>query len=132
MIGHEFATEPSALTDLAPGEVRTVSATGGEKGQKLARFDLIPTGPLWEVAELYGIGASKYAERNWERGYEWSKSYSAMMRHLNQFWQGKNIDDGPGGTGKPHLACAIFHAMALLEFTETHPEFDDRPGTIEP
>ena len=119
------------INELAPGEERTVSATGGEKGQKLARFDLIPAGPLWKLAEIYGVGAKKYAERNWERGYEWSKSYAALMRHLNLFWQGEDIDDGPGGTGLPHLTCAAFHVFALEEFTRTHPEFDDRPGTIQ-
>ena len=44
------------------GEVRvTDPETGGQKGQKPARFDLIPPA-IWEVAELYGKGAAKYAE----------------------------------------------------------------------
>jgi hypothetical protein len=44
-------------------EVRVVDPnTGGEKGAKLARFDLLPPGPLHHVAELYGKGAQKYAE----------------------------------------------------------------------
>ena len=70
-------------------EVRTTSKTGGEKGVKLERFDLIPVGPLTELARLYGIGAKKYDDRNWEKGYEWSKSYAAMQRHANEFWAGK-------------------------------------------
>jgi hypothetical protein len=45
--------------------------TGGVKGQKLARFDLIPVNPLWELAEHFGRGAQKYADRNFERGYDW-------------------------------------------------------------
>lgn len=113
---------------MAPDEeVRSVSATGGEKGTKPARYDLIPTGPLNLVARLYGRGAAKYAERNWERGYEWSKSYAAMQRHLNQFWSGEWFDEE---MVLPHLAAAVFHAFALLEFFETHPELDDRPTTI--
>lgn len=51
-------------------EVRTTSSTGGEKGQKLERFDLIPPGPLTTLAQLYGKGALKYADHNWARGYE--------------------------------------------------------------
>lgn len=44
------------------GEVRvTDPETGGQKGQKPARFDLIPPA-IWEVAELYGKGAAKYTE----------------------------------------------------------------------
>lgn len=105
-------------------EVRTVSSTGGEKGVKLARFDLLPAGPLSTVAEHYGKGASKYEARNWERGYEWSKSFGALMRHAWAFWGGEDIDVE---TGSPHMAAVVFHALALLEFAGTHPEFDDRP-----
>jgi uncharacterized HAD superfamily protein len=119
------------------GEVRSVSSTGGEKGTKLARFDLIPAEPMWKLAELYGQGAKKYSDRNWERGYEWSKSYAAMQRHLNLFWQGIDNDEHEEScaadcvthTGLPHLVCAQWHCMALLEFGRTHPEFDDRVKT---
>lgn len=109
----------------AAGEVRVVDPkTGGEKGSKLARFDLIPAGPLWELAEHNGKGARKYADRNWERGYKWSLSYAALQRHLNQFWGGEDIDQE---TGSKHLVSAAWHCLALAEFMRTHPELDDRP-----
>lgn len=73
-------------------EERTTSSTGGQKGVKLARFDLIPAGPLQRLAEHFGKGARKYAEHNWRKGYEWSKSYSAMIRHQNEFWAGRDYD----------------------------------------
>jgi dATP/dGTP diphosphohydrolase, N-terminal len=116
-----------ASTALAArsGEVRTVDpTTGAEKGRKLARFDLIPPRPLWQVAELYGRGAKKYADRNWEKGYAWSLSYAAAQRHLSQFWAREDTDTE---LGMPHLAAAVFHILALMEFTRTHPEKDDRP-----
>lgn len=99
--------------------------TGGEKGQKLQRYDLLPTWPLRLVSEVYGVGALKYAERNWERGYDWSLSYAALQRHANQFWSGERLD---GETKCHHLASVVFHALALMEFERTHPELDDRPG----
>lgn len=104
-------------------EVRTVSVTGGEKGVKPARFDLVPIGPLTQVAQLYAKGAEKYDDHNWRLGYEWSKSYAALMRHATQFWNGENND---AETGLPHMTSVIFHAMALLEFMERFPDFDDR------
>lgn len=97
--------------------------TGGEKGQKLARFDLLPAGPLQAVAEHFGRGAAKYEDRNWERGYDWSLSFGALQRHAWAFWGGEDID---AETGSPHLAAVAFHALALLEFATTHPELDDR------
>ncbi len=116
--------EPARSDDTGTGEIRVVNdATGGEKGAKLARFDLLPTIPMWNVAEHYGRGSRKYADRNWEKGYAWSLSYAAMQRHLHQFWSGESIDEETGGH---HLAAAVFHCLALMEFERTHPELDDR------
>lgn len=97
--------------------------TGGEKEQKLERFDLMPPEALKAVSRVYGRGAAKYSPRNWERGYAWSLSYAALQRHLNAFWSGNDIDE----SGEPHLAHAAFHILALLEYAKTHPEKDDRP-----
>jgi len=108
-------------------EVRIVDPnTGAEKGRKLERFDLIPVGPLTEVARLYGAGASKYADRNWEKGYAWSLSYAAALRHITQFWDGESFDTE---TRRHHLASVIFHAMALMEYEAKSKGTDDRPLT---
>lgn len=107
------------LTD----EVRSVSSTGGEKGVKIARYDLLPSEPLRLLAEHYGKGAAKYDDNQWRRGYEFSKSYAALMRHAWQWWAGEDIDEE---TGSPHMAAVAWHAFALLEFAATHPGFDDR------
>lgn len=113
-----------------------MSTTGARKGTKLTRYDLIPAEPLRLLAEHYGKGAEKYTERNpdgsvayegarnWEKGYEWSKSFAAMQRHAWQFWSGEDIDEE---TGSPHLAAVAWHAFAMLEWATTHPDFDDRP-----
>lgn len=107
-----------------PGEIRIVNeATGGEKGSKPARFDLLPSGPLHAVAEHYGKGASKYADHNWRRGYDWSLSFAALQRHALAFWAGEDLDPE---TESPHLAAVVFHAFSLLEWASTHPELDDR------
>lgn len=110
---------------MSSAEVRSTSSTGGQKGVKPQRYDLIPAGPLRTLAELYGRGAEKYEPRNWERGYEWSKSFAALNRHLWQFWSGQELDDE---TGLPHLASVAWHAFTLLQFCAEHPEFDDRPA----
>ena len=116
--------EPERRTEYGP--------SGGEKGMKLQRYDLIPVAPLEEVAKVYGTGASKYADRNWERGYEWSKSYASLQRHVQAFWDGESIDVGTEvepGTMRHHLANTIFHAMALMEFELKGLGEDDRPSS---
>lgn len=132
-------------------EERTTSATGGQKGVKLARFDLIPTGALTELAEHFGRGARKYDDNQWRKGYEWSKSYASLVRHLNDFWSGKDYDvcsNDPEGcsmvtadgepyepiapdtcynhTGSHHMAAVAWHSFVLLTFKDEHPSHDDR------
>jgi len=109
------------------GEIRTTSSTGAAKGVKPQRYDLIPVPALDLLAELYGNGAAKYAAHNWRRGYEWSKSYAAAMRHMTRFWEGEDIDPE---MQVPHVICAAFHMFALATYLEEHPEFDDRFSTV--
>jgi len=105
------------------GEVRSVSSTGAEKGVKQARFDLIPVGALTKLAEHYGAGALKYDDNQWRKGYEFSKSYAAMMRHATQWWDGEEIDEE---LNSHHLAAVAWHSFALLTYLEENPQFDDR------
>jgi hypothetical protein len=117
-------------------ETRIVDpTTGGEKASKLARFDLVPAQPLWELAEHFGKGAKKYADRNWERGYKWSLSFTALLRHLWAWWMGEDFDNHKSScdanctthTGSHHLTAVAWHAFALREFTLRHSDKDDRP-----
>ena len=116
-------------------EVRVVNTqTGAAKGSKTARFDLIPTIPLWELAVHYGKGCKKYAARNFQRGYPWSLSIAALMRHMVQFMSGEDFDDHKPDcppdctehTGSAHLISVAWHALALRDFMIHHPEMDDR------
>ncbi|UYL86777.1 hypothetical protein SEA_ALBANESE_50 [Arthrobacter phage Albanese] len=111
------------ILSMSKSEVRSVSETGAEKGVKEARFSLIPVGPLEQVAIHFGRGAQKYEVHNWRKGYELSKSYDALQRHANAWWAGENLDPE---LGTSHLAAVAFHALAMMELMETHPEMDDR------
>ena len=110
--------------DRPTGEIRVTDPdTGAQKGSKPERFDLIPTEPEKWLARVYGMGAAKYDDHNWRKGYAWSLSYAAMMRHLNAFWSGEDLDPE---SGLPHLAHAAWHCFTLMTFMTEHPEKDDR------
>ena len=95
-------------------EIRvTDPKTGGQKGTKPARFDLIPPDFLWELAEVYGIGSLKYDDDNWLRGYEWHLSYAALQRHISKWVLGESLD---GETGRHHLAMAAWHLATLYTY----------------
>lgn len=85
----------------------------GVKGVKAARHDLVPGYPIHKMAEVFGFGTKKYADRNWEMGYDWGKSYAAAMRHLLAFWNG---EDNDSESSLPHLAHAMWHMAVLMEF----------------
>lgn len=96
------------------GEIRVTDATtGAEKGSKLARFDLIPPEALWGIAEVFGRGARKYADRNWEKGYKWGLSVAALQRHLYSWLMGESLDQE---TGAHHLLQVAWHAMVLFTY----------------
>lgn len=123
-------------------EVRVTSTSGASKGQKSARFDLIPPRVLRLLAEHYGKGAQKYApiERvdgeagapidNWRLGYNFSSSLAALHRHLNAWSAGEDIDEELDSN---HLVSVMWHCATLLEFQMTpgySEAFDDRQQPI--
>jgi Domain of unknown function (DUF5664) len=86
-------------------------------------FDCIPPYAEKMLAEVLTQGAKKYEERNWEKGMAYSKVINSLMRHLNKFRMGEDIDEE---SGLPHTAHIAINAIFLLEYGVTHPEKDDR------
>lgn len=91
------------------------------------RMDLIPVGPLRVLAGVYTVGAQKYSDRNWEKGLAYHRIYGATLRHLTAWW---GLEEKDPEDGQHHLAAAAWGIFALLEYLETHPEMDDRPGLV--
>jgi hypothetical protein len=107
----------------AKEEITTNPKTGGMKGKKDQRYDLIPWSEMDKVAELYAFGATKYADHNWRKGYEWSLSFASLIRHATAFWEGEALDPE---TGVHHMTSVVFHALALMYFEDHHADLDDR------
>ena len=102
--------------------------TGGVKGSKPERMDLIPWDAVKVISRVYNYGASKYEDpdigpHNWRRGYRWSLSYAALMRHITAWWEGEDNDPE---SGHSHLAHAAWHCLTLIWFTLHNKGKDDR------
>jgi hypothetical protein len=125
----EVVTKGGVIIPLDFGkEIRLKDeTTGGEKGSKQARPSLIPVFAQVEEAKVYGMGAEKYAAYNWRKGYPWSWSYDAMLRHLHTFWNGEDKDPE---SGLYHLAHARWHTGVLLEFLHYGLGTDDRVSAL--
>ena len=80
-----------------------------------APLSLIPPEAMNQIAEVLGFGAEKYGANNWRddaHNTQWSRSYSSLLRHLNAFWSGEDIDPE---SGLSHLAHAATQCMILMQ-----------------
>lgn len=86
-------------------------------------FTLIPPDALAYLADLFTIGARKYAPRNWERGMAYSNVMTSLDRHWNAFKSGEDRD--PEST-LYHMVHVCWNAMALLTYQLRGIGEDDR------
>lgn len=67
-----------------------------DSGEKILRPDLLWVPGLVRLAELYGKGAVKYAERNWEKAeteIERLRFRASAFRHFIQWFRGDRDED---------------------------------------
>lgn len=99
------------------------TAKGIKHDQDKLPMHLLSTTALEEVAAVLQFGADKYDQHNWRKGFVWSRTISAALRHILAFNDGEDLDPE---SGRSHVAHAMCCLMFLLEFEKTHPELDDR------
>ena len=111
-LGHE------EVESFASGAVR--SSTVGKM-----RWDLVPWEAMQEVTRVYTWGATKYADRNWEKGIPLSRMFASMMRHVIAYFMGEDVDPE---SGIHHMAHAVWNGLGILEFAlRGRADLDDRP-----
>jgi hypothetical protein len=76
------------------------------------------------VTQVFTLGAKKYGDRNWEKGMDHSRLFSAAIRHLEAYWMGEDVDEE---WGKHHLAHAGCCVLMLLASATRKIGKDDRP-----
>jgi len=113
------------MAEIIDGKITLLEGTKYDDDKSLQRYDLIPPGALRALAELYGRGAKKYDDRNWEKGIAFTRVYNAMNRHMQAWLEGEKccpID------GQHHLIAVAWNAFALYTFeqdAEMVADFDD-------
>jgi hypothetical protein len=98
-------------------------AEGVKNDQDKLPWYLLPSDAVDDVLEVLQYGATKYGDRNWERGMSWSRPFSALMRHMWSWWRGETYDQE---SGKPHLAHAACCVLFLLAYERRGVGVDDR------
>lgn len=74
---------------------------------------LIPPKATYEVAKVLTFGAKKYSPGNWKHITNLQDRYlDAALRHLNEFQQGRDMDEESGCYTLAHAICNL---MFILE-----------------
>ena len=74
------------------------------------RYDLISPFAIRRLARRCEEGATKYGDRNWEKGQPLSSYIDSLQRHLDQVKMGDTTED--------HGGAVIWNAMAFLHTQE--------------
>jgi hypothetical protein len=96
------------------------------------RIHLLPIEALLGAARAMGHGADKYGADNYRKDAAWNRYYDAVQRHMLDWQLGKEIDDGPKGSGLPIIDHAAASVLILSWLEKTGTGLDDRWFPEEP
>lgn len=112
--------------DLANWKSRNSQPPGDAKHFSIGKPELhqIPRWVLWQVAKVCMYGALKYGKWNWRLGMQWSQVLDSNQRHIDDWWEGQNLDHE---SKLHHLDHAICDLIILRWYTRHYQKGDDRP-----
>ena len=90
------------------GEGRGVRYSAGK-----LPFRLVPWDGFIEVVEVFKMGGSKYAPRNWENGLSYESTFDSLMRHAIAWYLG---EDNDWESGLHHMAHVAWNALVLVTY----------------
>ncbi len=76
-----------------------------------------------EVARVREFGAKKYSRGNWLKGFKYTRSIAAALRHIFAFSSGEDLDPESGLSHIAHAVCCLEH---LMNDFKNHKYNDDR------
>lgn len=90
------------------------------------KMALLPPKALRGIAEAFTHGEKdKYHAYNYKsgKGLDWDQPFSATLRHMEQFWDGEDVDKD---SKIHHLKCAGAGIMMLIDLVESNIGKDTR------
>ncbi len=116
--GFETFNRNQPQTSLNPPEIGGIKHDNGKPD--LSHISLLL---VEEVARVREFGAKKYSRGNWLKGFKYTRSIAAALRHIFAFSSGENLDPESGLSHIAHAVCCLEH---LLNDIKNHPLNDDR------
>lgn len=119
--------------EVSPEEAKKQRETTGLRyNEDKPRLSLVSPWALEGLAAVLTYGEKKYTTEtqsgahNWRKGLSWMETIDSLERHLIDFKKGIDTDDGPKGSGLPHIDLLACNAMFLSEFQKLGRGTDDR------
>ena len=84
--------------------------------QEKIRLELIPPEFLNATGRGLTYGARKYASGNWATGdgFDWSRLYGGLLRHLTAWNSGEDVDPESGNHHLDHACCMLAFLVAHI------------------
>jgi hypothetical protein len=116
----------------------TEKGNGLRYNQGKLRYDLVHPKAHADMVEVLTYGVTKYADRNWQKGFSWNSVIASAKRHLSAIEAGEDYDYDPNcqgcidgyctkHSGKLHIANLACNVHFLNAFYYDFPQGDDRP-----
>lgn len=120
---HYYQPNNGIITDNIIKEEHSTGANKDTAGK--VRLDLIPPEVILAYGEILTMGATKYADRNWEKGLLLVKHHlGAAQRHINKWQLGIDKDEE---SGYNHMEHAMWHLAAIVtQLRRGRTDLDDR------
>ncbi len=111
-------------------------APGTKKDDGRPPLDLVDPYFIEGIALALQFGAVKYEPWNHLGGFESSRIYASIHRHLGAWFKGEEIDPDSGELQVPHLFAAGAQLMFLCHqmqspYSYRYDHLDDRPNFAE-
>jgi hypothetical protein len=104
----------------------------GHAGSLKTPLGLIPSSAMEQVAWAHKLGADKYGPWNWrETGVCASTYVNAIMRHLNAWRDGEDLDPESGFSHLAHIACSCNILMDAAAVGKLQDDRNKRPTNDE-
>lgn len=95
----------------------------GEKN----RMELIPASAIEALGRAMTYGSRKYDDHNWANGFEWDRLVGSLLRHMNAWRAGQDLDPE---SGLSHIDHVLANAAMLAAHIEEGLGNDNRRKTI--
>lgn len=120
--------EPPVEEQRAKGALSKDTNPKDAVGIRKAPMSVLPRRPLYEAALGLLEGGRKYGRHNYRiAGVRGSVYFDATMRHLDDWWEGTDIDPD---SGLSHITKAICSLLVLRDAMLNDMWMDDRPPKL--